>query len=114
MLLNGSTINGAAYQWQQNGNDITGATAVDLYVNQSGIYSLNTINNCSVSTSNSLQVTAEPLPPTPVILSSNDTLFTAGGYSYAWYFNGTLIQGAIDSVLIAATTGVYTVSDNFG
>ncbi|MBK9401632.1 MAG: T9SS type A sorting domain-containing protein [Bacteroidetes bacterium] len=109
LLLNGSTVNGATYQWQESGNDISGATAINIYVSQSGIYSLNTINNCGVSTSNTLSVTAEPLPPTPVIISSNDTLFTAGGYSYAWYFNGTLIQGAVDSVLIATTTGVYEV-----
>ncbi|MFN0188808.1 MAG: T9SS type A sorting domain-containing protein, partial [Bacteroidia bacterium] len=109
MLLNGSNINGATYQWLQNGNTIMGATSLDLYVSQTGIYALNTINACGVSTSNTLQVNAASLPPTPVISSSNDTLVTMGGYSYAWYLNGTLIPGALDSIYIATTTGAYEV-----
>lgn len=109
LLLDGSLVSGASYQWQQNGIDINGATGTTLYVSQSGTYTLITANNCGASSSNSLQVTAQPLPQAPVISALNDTLFTAGGYTYAWYFNGTLIVGAVDSILIATTSGVYQV-----
>ncbi len=109
VLLNAGMFSGVTYQWQQNGVDIPGALSTALSVSQTGTYTLNTINHCGTSSSNSIQVNAHPLPPLPVISASNDTLFTTGGFSYIWYLNGNVIPGAVDSFLVVNTSGQYEV-----
>lgn len=110
IVLNGSAFSNVQYQWTLNGSPVNGATLPALTVNQTGLYVMNTINACGTTASNTLQATANPLPPTPLITSSNDTLFTSGGYSYIWYLNGNILQGAVDSFYVAGASGVYTVS----
>ncbi|MBN8695092.1 MAG: T9SS type A sorting domain-containing protein [Bacteroidetes bacterium] len=59
-------------------------------------------------TSNSLTVTVDPLPATPVISQEADTLSTTQYASYQWYLDGTTMLGT-DSAQTASTTGAYTV-----
>lgn len=59
-------------------------------------------------TSNSLTVTVDPVPATPVISQEADTLSTTQYASYQWYLDGTTMLGT-DSAQTASTTGAYTV-----
>lgn len=59
-------------------------------------------------TSNSLTVTVDPLPATPVISQEADTLSTTQYTSYQWYLDGTTMLGT-DSAQTASATGAYTV-----
>jgi hypothetical protein len=109
VILTGSSVSNAQYQWLLNGVVLNGATDPVLSVIQSGLYELQTSNNCGSSLSNALQVTVNPIPASPLITLSNDTLFTDPGYSYAWYLNGNLISGAGDPYLVFSANGDYTV-----
>ncbi|MBL7889976.1 MAG: T9SS type A sorting domain-containing protein [Bacteroidia bacterium] len=57
------------------------------------------IFGCS-SVSDTVRITVFPLPATPVISMSNDTLFSSSIQGNQWYMNGSLINGATDSILI--------------
>ncbi len=59
-------------------------------------------------TSNSLTVTVDPLPATPIISQEADTLSTTQYASYQWYLDGTTMLGT-DSAQTANATGAYTV-----
>jgi glucose/arabinose dehydrogenase len=56
-----------------------------------------------------------PLAVTPSITQEGDTLTASGdALSYTWSVNGTVIPGESGPVLIATTSGSYTVTGNFG
>jgi hypothetical protein len=59
-------------------------------------------------TSNSLTVTVNALPTTPIVSQEADTLFTTSYDSYQWYLDGTTMLGT-DSAQTAAASGAYTV-----
>lgn len=56
ILLNATTATGSAYQWQFNGNDITGATDSMYYGKQQGDYSVKVTNSngCTSTSINSI------------------------------------------------------------
>jgi photosystem II stability/assembly factor-like uncharacterized protein len=54
-----------------------------------------------------LSVYVDPVPITPIINVSGDTLFSNVSYGNHWYKNDTLIYGAYDSIYIAIEPGYY-------
>ena len=55
-------------------------------------------------------ITVYPSPPPQSITQSGDTLFAiAGGGTYQWYFNNSIINGATDYYYVAAASGDYNV-----
>lgn len=58
--------------------------------------------------SNTLTVTVNALPTTPVVSQEADTLSTTSYDSYQWYLDGTTMLGT-DSAQTAAASGAYTV-----
>ena len=106
-------------QWYLNGNLLAGATSNTLTVSAAGIYSvINTINGCSSSQSNSIQVVVNSIP-TPTINSSGPTTFCQGGEvslnsltttGVQWYINGVPISFANNPTYLASTSGSYSIA----
>ena len=97
---------GNAYIWS------TGANTQSISVVAAGNYVVTVTdeNECS-RPSAPVVVNINPLPPTPTI-SVNEGLLQAtpsSGYTFKWYFNGTLISGANLSFYWPTQNGVYMV-----
>ncbi|MDF2436103.1 MAG: hypothetical protein K0Q95_479 [Bacteroidota bacterium] len=96
----------------------TGNSAYLINVNNTGTYTVNTkdIYGCW-TTSLPVSIYVFPSIPTPVIYQVNDTLFSNASVGNQWYYNGTAINGATDSIYIITTNGgAYhvVVSDTAG
>jgi gliding motility-associated-like protein len=107
------------YQWSINGTIIPGATADTLLVNQTGSYSVSTVNANGCNTS-SLQTVINLLPlPTAIVAPSGPILICnavpvllqvpSGAASYQWYNAGNSIVGANLNTFLASQTGDYSV-----
>ena len=114
------------YQWYKDGLPITAATSSNFLTNLSGVYYIGVTypNGC---TEYSLQDTIISVNFTPIInppLSTvicgsqpvNLSTLAVPGYSYQWYYNGNLLQGAQNSSYDATISGEYIVmvTNNFG
>ena len=77
----------------------------------SGLVSVYGINSCgSGMASPVFIVTVNPIPTTPVITNSGDTLLSSNYVlGNQWYFNGQVIPGATGQTLVPIENGVYTV-----
>jgi hypothetical protein len=65
-------------------------------------------NSCGSGTvSPDFPVTVNPLPTTPVISNTGDTLQSNASTGNQWYFEGTLITGATSQNYIATLSGHY-------
>ncbi len=101
----------ASYQWSMNGQPIAGATHERLTVNQSGAYTVfvTSVGGCS-GTSAVTNVTAYPVPATPVITQNGAELTSSPSSHYQWYFDGSPLMDSIHQTLSPDTNGNYTVT----
>lgn len=109
---------GLTYQWKKNGVIITGVTTPSYLANTSGLYNvvITNVNGCS-ATSNSMNVTVNPLPISTITLSGPTTfcqgnsisLSNNSGVSYQWSNNNENMIGEINSSFIANSSGFYSV-----
>jgi hypothetical protein len=121
--INSNTIPSANYQWQLNGNNISGATTPTYYAGSTGNYTIviSTPNGCS-ATSSGVYVDAVASPTAPSISYPGRDTVCAGtpltlsatpvpGLLYQWQLNGANIPNAISiNYLVPVTgTGSYTV-----
>ncbi len=74
VTLNSSSLQASGYLWN------TGSKTQSLKINTSGSYTVRTIdnNNCFSPSSSVLKITVNPLPVTPTIVSSKDSVFCDG------------------------------------
>ena len=85
---------GNNYTWQWNLNGTPFATTQLITATQSGNYEVEVTNVCGSATSTLVTVTAYPLPATPTIVLSNDSLLaTTSAGTYQWFYNGNAITG---------------------
>ncbi|HQP04985.1 MAG: aryl-sulfate sulfotransferase [Bacteroidales bacterium] len=70
------------------------------------------VNNAS----GSVNITVNPLPPTPTITEYSNFLMSSAAYSYQWYLNGIPMDGAVNQVFTPLEPGNYQVEiiDNNG
>lgn len=121
VVLNIPVVAGQAYQWQLNGNNITGATNASYTAASAGNYSIivtNTSTTCN-STSAATAVTVTQLPTVsasangPLAICAGDsvelTTPQTTGITYQWKQNGTSITGATNTTFKAFQSGSYTV-----
>ena len=106
--LRSSAITGN--QWFKNNSAITTATSQDYIVKETGSYSVTTQNGCASAGSNTVNITVYALPVKPVITPGGTMMSTATGYkSYQWFFNNTLIPGAVSNQYNTTQNGTYKV-----
>lgn len=107
--LNGPS-NGLTYQWVHNNVPITGATSGTYTASITGYYKLKiTTSAFCPSVSDSILITANPLP-FPQVNRNGNVLSTASTYtSYQWYFNGQVIPGATANTHTISRDGRYKV-----
>lgn len=111
---------GYSYQWLKNGISILGSTSTTYSANSTGNYAVQVTNSSGcIVTSNSLNVTVNPVP---IVTISNvgSTTFCQGGvvalvatnvsgYSYQWRKNGINISGATSYSFSTYYSGNYTL-----
>lgn len=127
-VLNATTPGtGLTYQWLLNGNPITGAVSASYGAAAPGQYEVVVYNsfNCA-DTALPISIMVNPTPAavitynaplafcegSAVVLTGNQ----AGGITYQWLRNGTVIGGATSSFYSAAQTGEYMLhtTNSFG
>ena len=106
------------YQWFKDGNKVGGVTQnSELKVTASGIYSLEAYKCANVNPSiNSTKITVNPIPPKPIIMSSEDLGFlklkSSNTLGNQWYYKGNVIDNATDQILKTTNSGEYFVKTN--
>ncbi len=123
VLLTATAGAGYTYQWQKNGLDIVGGTAVTYYALDSASYRVAITHPTypCVKYSLPLFIKVNPLPnvtitvsgPTSFCTGSNVRLTGPQGNSYKWLNSGAVIPLATTFSYIATTSGNYSqVSQN--
>lgn len=103
-------ITGYTYQWLRDNIPLAGATSFTYDASESGSYSvmITSSNGCS-DTSVTTAVTIAPLPGTPEITQTDNTLSSTLAASYQWYQDGILIPGATGQTYNPTENGEYSV-----
>ena len=114
---NGGTL--PVYQWIVNSNDVGTNSTTYSYApaNLDAVTCVLTSNvTCpsgNPATSNIVSMAVNPLPPTPVITQSNDTLLSNYANGNQWYYNEASstysIAGATNQYYVPYTSGNYFV-----
>ena len=114
VTLTSSNVSANRYLWN------TGTSTQNLRINTSGDYTVRTIdgNNCFSMTSAAQKITVNPLPATPTILSTKDTVFCDGdnttlqmsliaGNRPTWLAsqNGTVTNFGIQNLTVSQSGG---------
>lgn len=118
--LNLTPVSGATYQWLNNGSPILGATQQTYQASQAGAYAALVTTSACGATSNQISIVVNPAPVASVFATGPTTFCqgnsveltatTGSGFSYQWFRNGVLINGATESSYLANTSGNYVVS----
>ncbi|MFA5974294.1 MAG: T9SS type A sorting domain-containing protein [Lentimicrobiaceae bacterium] len=88
-------------------NSITvdfGSTAVSGNITVAGH------NDCGDGTVSTLAITVNPIPPTPVISQTENTLSSDATAGNQWYWNGVMLTDATAQTYIPLHTGSYSVN----
>jgi hypothetical protein len=123
LLLSATNNPGYTYVWKKDNITIAGAVTSNYTATTAGAYTVTaTSGACSGTQSVTVSVVATPVANiTPggtttfcegsnVVLDGN----AGGPYTYQWYNNGTMINGATNATYSAIATGNYTVKVSGG
>lgn len=122
VVLTTGTVAGYTYQWLNNSQVISGATAASYTASESGTYSVQVTdpNNCPGS-SNTLVVAAYSNPSAPVITAAGGVLQSTSASAYEWFKDGvstsitadqlTLTESGCYAVKITDANGCSAISD---
>ncbi len=108
-------LNATGYEWTvpsgvviTSGNNTRSITTDFTPSAVSGNITVQGTNSCGTGTiSPDFPVTVSPIPQTPVVTNSGDTLHSSSPTGNQWYFHGNLIQGAISQDYKATQEGYY-------
>ncbi len=119
LLLNVTNTAGYTYQWKLNGGAI-GTNSNRYYSKNAGDYTVVVANSngCSVSSTNKVTITVNPLPVVGSISKEGKTKLCEGesvtlsvpaspGYLYSWKDASGPIPGSTTNSFIASQTGAY-------
>ncbi len=116
LLLNASTVSGGTYQWFNNNNPISGATAPVFTASLAGNYTVRVTNaqGCAtISSAVALMVTPNPgntittSGPLSFCEGGNVTLTAPEADSYQWQLGNQNIDGATSRNLLVSQAGSY-------
>lgn len=107
VILTSSIVTGN--RWYRNGVLIPGATAQTYQAEQTGFYKTITTDGCITLSSDSLRITVNPMPDTPVITLSGDTLRSSAPSGNQWFLFEQPVSGATSQQYIPVQPGRYTV-----
>ncbi len=107
--------NATGYSWTvptgvtiTSGNGTKSITVTFTVNAVSGDFTVMGTNACGDGpVSPSFEVTVNPIPPTPVITNSGDTLHSNAPAGNQWYFDGSVISGATSQTYVATQSGHY-------
>lgn len=97
---------GNQYVWKKIGSNDTLATSQYLTVNASGEYYVMAYNFLG-NDNDTIAVTVNTIPTTPIITNNLDTLFSDAPTGNQWYNDSGMISGATSPVYIATTSSNY-------
>jgi hypothetical protein len=106
-------------RWSRDGVLITGATATQYAVTQSGSYTVAVTQNGCVSASSAATVVIVNLIPAPPVITAasgsicsgdSSLLHSSVGSGNQWFFDNTAITGATAADYYAKLNGTYTVT----
>ncbi|MFZ5552119.1 MAG: T9SS type A sorting domain-containing protein [Bacteroidota bacterium] len=105
-----------SYQWQVNGANVgtnsstySSTTLVTGDVVTCILTSNASCTTASTANSNSITMTVNSIPATPVITQNGSVLTSSASSGNQWYLNGVLISGATGTSYTATQDGTYTV-----
>ena len=110
VLFIAKTASGDTYQWYKDSAILTGNTAHTYTTTDTGIFQVLVTSGAGCQKfSSPVDVIINPLPQTPTITQSTDTLISSAATGNQWFKGNTLIKGAISQKYIALTNGNYSV-----
>ncbi len=87
---------GNSYKWYP-----TNQLSQTIVSNASNSYAVQVTDIFGCTTvSDTVRIFVFPLPATPIISISNDTLFSSSNFGNQWYMNSNLMNGETDSILV--------------
>ncbi len=109
--------NASSYIWSLPSGAIGNSTSNNITVNYdssslSGIITVKGSNFCGNGISSFLVVSVNPVPNTPIIHSSNDTIFSNALTGNQWYNSSGIIEGEVNTYFIPQNNGNYYVIVN--
>jgi uncharacterized delta-60 repeat protein/gliding motility-associated-like protein len=117
-----SITGGESYQWMLNGVALPGATGNTYAATQAGTYTAMVRSaGCTGMSANAAVITQLSVPVASlspsldsICLDETKLLTAAGGSSYQWHYNGSIIGGATTATYMATKPGSYTVTASNG
>jgi hypothetical protein len=122
VVLSTPTGTGYLYQWQQNGNPLTGQTSSTYTATTSGTYTVQVATNNCQSISDPVAVTVNPNPATPVATSNSPVCLntalnltgncTTPGVTYNWTGPNNFLntQNPVAPTTQLTDEGTYTLT----
>ncbi len=104
----------ATIQWLKDGTEISGATSSTFEVTEAGQYDVAALNctACKTASANSVTVSVNALPTTPLIEQIGSLLSTDATGTLQWYKDGEIIIGATTATYEPSANGNYTVMNS--
>ncbi len=99
--------------WRKNQQIDSSYKTKRIAVRESGFYSYQYIDSmgCISSISDSVEITVFPLPPTPEIKLSSDSLFGPEQFkSYRWFLNGQFFASSVSNFILLKQSGKYCLT----
>ena len=120
LILSGPSGN-FSYQWFLDNNEINGATAIELSVDEPGIYTLEVSGGGSCTGTDEITLEIGMPPSVEItgglgICDGQSTILTAqsSASQFQWFLNGVEIQDAISNEITINEAGEYSVTTNPG
>ncbi len=115
ITLTAASVNGVSYQWLLNDINIPGAVYSTYTTNASGSYSCKVSNSCAIVFSNSIVVTANPLPLVSIpgylpVCKGSPAFELTGATPFGGTYSGINVSNGIYNPI---ATGNYTITYNY-